>query len=114
MLQVGQIYSHNHIRVVINTVGFITHIRTHYPTTPTRGITTVFLYGRYWFYKDTNYLRTILRYWWFIVKFDIMAKAIKKTAPKKSAKEASNIFHNIMQASVANNPKPKKKEDKKK
>jgi hypothetical protein len=25
---------------------------------------------------------------------------------KKSAKEASNIFHNIMQASVKRNPKP--------
>ncbi|MGN6401945.1 MAG: hypothetical protein ACTHMD_15915 [Flavisolibacter sp.] len=32
-----------------------------------------------------------------------MAKASKK----KSAKEASNIFHNIMQASVKGNPKPK-------
>jgi hypothetical protein len=27
-------------------------------------------------------------------------------AKKKSAKEASNIFHNIMQASVKGNPKP--------
>lgn len=27
---------------------------------------------------------------------------------KKSATEASNIFHNIMQASVKDNPKPKK------
>lgn len=37
-------------------------------------------------------------------------------AKKKSAKEASNIFHNIMQASVKDNPKPvpKKKETKKK
>ena len=35
---------------------------------------------------------------------------------KKSAKEASNIFHNIMQASVKGNPKPalKKKAAKKK
>ena len=31
----------------------------------------------------------------------IMAKA-----KKKSAKEASNVFHNIMQASVKGNPKP--------
>ena len=34
-----------------------------------------------------------------------MAKAVKK----KSAKEASNLFHNIMRASVKGNPKPKKK-----
>lgn len=34
-----------------------------------------------------------------------MAKAVKK----KSAKESSNIFHNIMQASVSGNPKPKVK-----
>ena len=33
---------------------------------------------------------------------------------EKSAKEASNLFHNIMKASVANNPKPKKKQEKKK
>jgi hypothetical protein len=34
---------------------------------------------------------------------------------RKSASEASNIFHNIMQASVKGNPKPtKKKTDKKK
>lgn len=39
-----------------------------------------------------------------------MAKAVKK----KGAKEASNIFHSIMGASVAGNPKPKKKADKKK
>ena len=32
-----------------------------------------------------------------------------KAAIKKSAKEASNIFHNIMQASVKGNPKPAKK-----
>ena len=31
-----------------------------------------------------------------------MAKAVKK----KSAKEASNVFHNIMAASVKGNPKP--------
>jgi hypothetical protein len=39
-----------------------------------------------------------------------------KAAKKKSAKEASNIFHNIMQASVKGNPKPapKKKAAKKK
>jgi hypothetical protein len=35
-------------------------------------------------------------------------------AKKKSAKEASNIFHNIMRASVKGNPKPKEKKDKKK
>jgi hypothetical protein len=35
-------------------------------------------------------------------------------AKKKSAKEASNIFHNIMQASVKGNPAPKKKAAKKK
>lgn len=34
-----------------------------------------------------------------------MAKAVKK----KSAKEASATFHNIMAASVKGNPKPKKK-----
>jgi len=39
-----------------------------------------------------------------------MAKSVKK----KSNKEASNTFHNIMAASVKGNPKPKKKEDKKK
>ena len=39
-----------------------------------------------------------------------MAKAVKK----KSAKEASNIFHNIMAASVAGNPKQAKKAAKKK
>ena len=39
-----------------------------------------------------------------------MAKAVKK----KSATEASNIFHNIMAASVKGNPKPKKKVTKKK
>ena len=35
-------------------------------------------------------------------------------AKKKSAKEASNTFHNIMAASVKGNPKPKKKAAKKK
>ena len=39
-----------------------------------------------------------------------MTKEIKK----KSAKEASNTFHNIMAASVKGNPKPKKKVVKKK
>jgi hypothetical protein len=34
-----------------------------------------------------------------------MAKAVKK----KSAKETSNVFHNIMAASVKGNPKPNKK-----
>jgi hypothetical protein len=34
-------------------------------------------------------------------------------AKKKSAKEASNIFHNIMQASVKGNPKSKKSVKKK-
>ena len=38
-----------------------------------------------------------------------MAKAEKK----KSDKEASNTFHNIMAASVKGNPKPKKKTAKK-
>jgi hypothetical protein len=38
-----------------------------------------------------------------------MAKAVKKTP-----KEASTTFHNIMAASVLNNPKPKKKVAKKK
>lgn len=38
-----------------------------------------------------------------------MAKALKK----KSAKEASNIFHNIMQASVKGNTKPSKENKKK-
>ncbi|MDB5278836.1 MAG: hypothetical protein JWR61_3791 [Ferruginibacter sp.] len=47
-----------------------------------------------------------------------MAK-VKKAAPKKAAtktaKEASNVFHNIMAASVKDNPKPvKKKVDKNK
>ena len=37
-------------------------------------------------------------------------------ASKKSAKEASDLFHNIMKASVSGNPKPivKKKAAKKK
>lgn len=41
-----------------------------------------------------------------------MAKEVKK----KSAKEASSLFHNIMAASVSGNPKPvvKKKAAKKK
>ena len=33
---------------------------------------------------------------------------------KKSAKQSSDIFHNIMAASVKGNPKPKKKAEKKK
>ena len=32
-----------------------------------------------------------------------------KTVKKKSAKEASNLFHNIIAASVKDNPKPIKK-----
>lgn len=39
-----------------------------------------------------------------------MAKAVKK----KGAKEASNIFHSIMGASVKGNPKPTKKKEAKK
>jgi len=41
-----------------------------------------------------------------------MAKAVKKKTPK----EASELFHNIMKASVSGNPKPvvKKKAAKKK
>lgn len=39
-----------------------------------------------------------------------MAKAVKN----KSAKEASNTFHNIMVSSVKGNPKPLKKAAKKK
>lgn len=62
------------------------------------------------FYKDTKYYDPFLWYWWFISKFDIMAKAVKK----KSAKEASDIFHSIMAASVQGNSKPKKKAAKKK
>lgn len=38
-----------------------------------------------------------------------MAKEIKK----KSAKEASNVFHSIMAAAVKGNPKPKKTAKKK-
>lgn len=40
-----------------------------------------------------------------------MAKA-KKTKPNgnKSPKQASNLFHNIMKASVSGNPKPKNKD----
>jgi hypothetical protein len=38
-----------------------------------------------------------------------MAKASKKKTPK----EASQLFHSIMAASVAGNPKPKKKAAKK-
>jgi len=42
-----------------------------------------------------------------------MAKANKKTEiklePNKSAEESSSAFHNIIKASVANNPKPIKK-----
>jgi hypothetical protein len=43
-----------------------------------------------------------------------MAKA-KKVKPDgdKSPKQASNLFHNIMKASVSGNPKPKKKDKKK-
>jgi hypothetical protein len=37
-----------------------------------------------------------------------------KSTKEKPAKEASNTFHNIMAASVKDNPKPKKKADKKK
>lgn len=33
----------------------------------------------------------------------------KKKSDKKPAKEASNLFHNIMAASVKGNPKPAKK-----
>ena len=36
-----------------------------------------------------------------------------KAAKKKSDKEASNIFHNIMAASVKDNPKPAKVKKKK-
>lgn len=39
-----------------------------------------------------------------------MAKAVKKKSPK----EASELFHNIMKASVSGNPKPVKKVSKKK
>lgn len=39
-----------------------------------------------------------------------MAKATKKKSPK----EASELFHNIMKASVSGNPTPKKKAAKKK
>lgn len=35
-----------------------------------------------------------------------MAKAVKKKTPK----EASNLFHSIMAASVKGNPAPKKKQ----
>lgn len=35
-------------------------------------------------------------------------------AKKKSAKEASNLFHNIIAAAVKGNPKPKKVSKKKK
>ena len=44
-----------------------------------------------------------------------MAKAVNKTPIKsdKPAKESSTIFHNIMQASVKGNPKPKKAAKKK-
>jgi len=37
-----------------------------------------------------------------------------KAAKKKSAKEASNLFHNIIAASVKGNHEPKKIADKKK
>lgn len=39
---------------------------------------------------------------------------MSKAAKKKSAKEASNLFHNIMATSVKDNPKPVKKKEKKK
>ena len=42
-----------------------------------------------------------------------MAKASKKS-DTKPAKEASNLFHSIMAASVKGNPKPVKKAEKKK
>ena len=38
---------------------------------------------------------------------------MSKTAKNKSAKEASNIFHNIIGASVKGNPKPNQKNKKK-
>lgn len=62
-----------------------------------------FLIRRKWcrrisFYKDTKNCN-----------FITMAKA-----KKKSAKESSNIFHNIMAAAVRGNPKPQKKAAKKK
>jgi len=40
-----------------------------------------------------------------------MTKKLKKSTDKKP-KEASELFHNIMAASVKGNPKPKKKADK--
>jgi len=45
-----------------------------------------------------------------------MAKSINKTPIKidKSVKESSDLFHNIMQASVKGNPKPKEKQTSKK
>lgn len=43
-----------------------------------------------------------------------MPKEKKEPIEKKSPKEASALFHNIMKASVSGNPKPKeKKKDKK-
>jgi hypothetical protein len=50
--------------------------------------------------KDFCFLKVLK-----ICNFISMAKAAKK----KSAKEPSNVFHNIVAASVKNNPKPKKK-----
>jgi hypothetical protein len=38
---------------------------------------------------------------------------MEKTPKRKAPKEASNIFHSIMAASVKGNPKPKKKAAKK-
>jgi hypothetical protein len=36
----------------------------------------------------------------------------KKNTDKKAPTQASNTFHNIMKASVKDNPKPNKKKDK--
>jgi len=44
-----------------------------------------------------------------LCNFKIIVKA-----KKKSTKESSNLFHNVMKASVANNPKPVKKKAAKK
>jgi hypothetical protein len=45
-------------------------------------------------------------------KFRTYNFAIMLKPKKKSAKEASDTFHKVMQASVSNNPKPKTKKGK--
>jgi hypothetical protein len=46
-----------------------------------------------------------------MISYSCMAKA-KKNTDKKAPTQAPNTFHDIMKASVKDNPKPNKKKDK--